>query len=201
MQREKIDGDAFNKKASLPYDLRLDDFRIAMQDVYDYLYDTNRFFLRRGLERFEDMTRPATLSGILSDMLSASIAKHSRALTQNQHHNGHPDLIRKHTYPDDSIKAGEHGVEIKCTRKKGGQVDTHGAREQWLCVVVYSVDTTDLPPARRRPLRFTEIYVSRVKKSDFRKNERGELGTRTATVHGAAMKRFRQNWIYKLDQS
>lgn len=200
MKREKVERSAFNKKPSLPYDLRLEDFEIAMRDVYDYLYDANKFFLRRGLERFEDMTRPATLSGILSDMLSASIAKHSRALTQNRHHNGHPDLIRKHAYPNDSIKAGKHGVEIKCTRKKGGQVDTHGAREQWLCVVVYAVDKSDVSPARRQALKFTEVYVGRVKKSDFRKNERGELGTRTATVHGLAMKRFRSNWVYKLDQ-
>lgn len=197
MRHEKIDASAFNKKASLPYDLRLDDFAIAMQDVYDYLYDSNRFLLKRGFERFEDMTRPATLSGILSDMLSASIAKHSRALTLNRYHNGHPDLIRKHTYPNDSIKAGEHGVEIKCTRKKGGQVDTHGAREQYLCVVVYSVDIKDAPPSQRHPLKFTEVYVGRVRTGDFRKNERGKLGTRTATVHGEAMKRFRTNWIYK----
>lgn len=200
MRREKVDRDALNKKVRLPYNLRLEDFAIAMQDVYDYLCDSNEFLIRRGFERFEDMTRPATLSGILSDMLSASIAKHSRALTQNRHHNGHPDLIRKHAYADDSVKSGKHGVEIKCTRKKGGQVDTHGAREQWLCVVVYSVDKTDLTPTKRQPLKFTEIYIGRVQKSDFRRNERGELGTRTATVHGKAMKRFRANWVYKLDQ-
>lgn len=199
MKREQVDRSSLNKKVSLPYNLRADDFAIAMQDVYDYLRDSNDFLLKRGFERFEDMIRPATLSGILSDMLSASIAKHSRALTLNRHHNGHPDLIQKHRYPEDSIKSGEHGLEIKCTRKKGGQVDTHGARDQTLCVVVYSVDTSGVAPAKRQPLRFTEIYIGRVRKKDFRKNERGELGTRTATVHGDAMKRFRRNWVYKLE--
>jgi len=29
----------------------------------------------------------------------------------------------------------------------------------------------------------TEIYLGHVAKDDFRKNQRGELGTRTATLH------------------
>lgn len=31
----------------------------------------------------------------------------------------------------------------------------------------------------------------------FRKNARGELGTRTATLHAAGIAKLRQNWIYR----
>jgi len=121
------------------------------------------------------MLRPAAMSGILSDMLTASLAKHARALTENQYFNGHPDLIVTGQYPNDSVQAGHHGVEIKATRKPGGAVDTHGAREQWMCVFVYRVDNETQPVADRAPMKFTEVYLAYVTTEDFRRNPRGEL--------------------------
>lgn len=133
IKKEHVQPDAFNQKAKLPYDLRLKDFESAMQDIYDFFFDVNSFLTRKGLDRLEDMLRAAILLGVLSDMVSASLSKHSRVLVQNQYHNGHPDLVVKGRYPGNSIKAGKDGVEIKSTRKRGGQVDTHGARDQWMC--------------------------------------------------------------------
>ena len=197
--REKVESAHFNPTATLPYSLRLNDFQIAMEDVYDFFFDVNNFFLERGLPRLDDLLRPANMSGLLSDMLTASIAKHSRSLAQNTYHNGHPDLLLSGRYPLNSAKAGDEGVEIKTTRKKGGAVDTHGGRNQWLCVFVYEADSTSEPAQSRRAMRFTEIYLSRVEVQDFRKNARGELGTRTATLDRDGIKKLRANWIYKLD--
>jgi hypothetical protein len=89
------------------------------------------------------------MSGLLSDMLTASLAKHSRVLTENHYFNGHPDLIVQGIHAGNAVKAGTEGIEIKITRKAGGAVDTHGAREQWKCVFVYNVDT-ESEPARDR---------------------------------------------------
>ena len=89
------------------------------------------------------MLRPAIMSGLLSDMLTGSLAKHSRTLVQNGYFNGHPDLLVRGVYPNDGVKAGTKGVEIKTTRKSGGAVDTHGAREQWMCVFVYEARQQD----------------------------------------------------------
>jgi hypothetical protein len=125
------------------------------------------------------------------------MAKHSRALTQNRHFNGHPDLLVKGEYPNDAVSAGVKGVEIKTTRKAGGAVDTHGAREQWMAVFVYGTDYATEPARDRKPLRFTEIYLGHVTIDDFRKNARGELGTRTATLHREGILKLRQNWIYR----
>lgn len=56
-----------------------------MQDVYDFFHDVNKLLLGKGLHRMEDMQRPAALSGMLSDMLTASMATHSRSLVENRH--------------------------------------------------------------------------------------------------------------------
>lgn len=195
--RNTVDANNFNPDADLPYELRLQDFQMAMQDVYDFFHDVNTLLVNKGLDRLDDMLRPAIRSGVLSDMLTASLAKHSRSLTENHYFNGHPDLIVKGRYPNDSVKAGEDGVEIKTTGKSGGAVDTHGARDQWLCVFVHSIDQETEPVANRRPLTFTEVYLGKVTTEDFRKNPRGELGTRTATLHKDGVKKLRSNWVYK----
>jgi len=192
-----LDRKNFNASAQLPYNLRLRDFEIAMQDVYDFFYDVNTHLLEKNLERLDDMLRPANMTGLLSDMLTSSIAKHSRTLTENKYHNGHPDLIVKGLYPDNKAKAGTEGIEIKSTRKKGGAVDTHGARDQWMCVFVYEVDNATQPVHARKPMIFTEVYLAQVTREDFRRNDRGELGTRTATLHAAGIAKFRKNWIYR----
>ncbi len=196
--RNRTDPSKYNQEPSLPFELRLQDFEIAIQDVYDFFYDVNTLLSRKGLQRLDDMLRPAIMSGLLSDMLTASLAKHSRTLVQNRYFNGHPDLIVQGLYPNDNVKSGKDGVEIKTTRKAGGAVDTHGAREQWMCVFVYDIDTETEPAVSRLPMRFTEVYLGFVTISDFRRNARGDLGTRTATLNREGIARLRKNWIYKV---
>ncbi len=169
-----------------------------MQDVYDFFYDVNQLFEKKSLPRLDDELRPAIMSGMLSDMLTASVAKHSRSLTQNKYFNGHPDLVVTGVYPNNKIKSGTDGIEIKTTRKAGGAVDTHGGRDQWMCVFVYQVDQETEPAQNRRPLRFTELYLGHVTVADFRNNPRGPLGTRTSTLSGVGIQQLRQSWIYRL---
>jgi hypothetical protein len=200
MNKAKLVPAAFNSKAKLPFELRLKDFEIAMQDVYDFFYDVNKLLLGKGLHRLDDMLRPAAMSGMISDMLTASMAKHSRVLVENQHFNGHPDLVVQGKYPNNAIASGTHGVEIKSTRKKGGAVDTHGARTQWMAVFVYRTDHETEPAQDRAPMEFAEVYLGHVLESDFRRNPRGELGTRTATLSATGIRKLRSNWIYVLDR-
>ena len=133
-----------------------------MQDVYDLFHDVNSLLVARGLRRLEDMLLPAAMSGVVSDLLAASLANHARTLTQNRHFNGHPDLLVEGMYPNNAVSAGTEGVEIKSTRKKGGAVDTHGARDQWMCVFVYAVDADTEPARKRHPMVFKEVYLARV---------------------------------------
>ena len=195
----RVDVNNFNRRIDLPFELRLQDFQMAMQDVYDFFYDVNAHLTAKGLQRLDDMLRPAIMSGVLSDMLTASLANHSRSLTENRYHNGHPDLIVQGVYSGNAVKAGTEGIEVKTTRKPGGAVDTHGARNQWMCVFVYRVDTESEPARDREPMTITEVYLGQVTIEDFRRNPRGELGTRTATLHKEGIRRFRENWVYRVE--
>lgn len=196
VEKRDVVRTAFNRNVQLPFQLRVDDFELALRDIYDFFHDVNTALIGKGLQRMDDMLRPAMMSGLLSDMLTASLAKHSRVLTENKFFNGHPDLIVKGVYAGDAVQSGTDGVEVKTTRKRGGAVDMHGARDQWLCVFVYAVDNASEPARSRAPLEITEIYVAQVTKEDFRKNARGELGTRTATLHKQGMAKLRSNWVY-----
>jgi hypothetical protein len=98
--RNTVDRVKLNQAAILPFELRLQDFDIAMQDVYDFFFDVNLGLEAKGLERLDDMLPPAIMSGLLSDMLTASLAKHARTLAVNQYFNGHPDLVVRGVYPD-----------------------------------------------------------------------------------------------------
>lgn len=195
--RNIVDPSKFNPDARLPYELRVLDFQASMQDIYDLFFDLNGLLLGRGLERLDEMLRPAAMSGIVSDMLTASLAKHARSLTVNRYFNGHPDLVVAGVYPNDTVKAGSEGVEVKSTRKAGGAVDTHGARDQWMCVFVYEVDNVTEPVRDRSPMAFTEVYLAPVTIDDFRRNPRGTLGTRTATLHREGVQKLRSHWVYK----
>ena len=171
---------------------------MAMRDVYDFFYDVNENLLGKHMQRLDDFLRPALMSGFLSELITVSLATHSRSLTINAYFNGHPDLIVKGVYSGDSVKAGELGVEIKATRNSGGAVDTHGARAQWMCVFVYQVDNKTEPALSRSAMRFTKVFIGQVTVDDFRKNDRGELGTRTATLDKDGIQKLRGNWIYQL---
>lgn len=65
-----------------------------------------------------------------------------------------------------------------------------------MCVFVYATDHASEPAARRAPMRFVEVYLGQVAVTDFRRNPRGELGTRTATLDAAGIAKLRKNWVY-----
>lgn len=198
--KAKIDKAGFNQSCVYPHQLRQSDFEHAMQDVYDFFDDVNSMLLAKGLQRLEDMTRPAALSGMISDMITASLARFSRSLVPNMHFNGHPDLVVRGRYANNAVLAGTDGIEIKSTRNEGGAVDTHGARDQWMCVFVYEVDDESEPASARGPMRFTEVYLGEVVTSDFRANARKtEKGTRTATLHKDGIAKLRKCWVYKIE--
>mgnify|MGYP003394987889 FL=1 len=57
--------------------------------------------------------------------------------------------------------------------------DTHGARDQWMCVFVYEVDNESQPAVARGPLTFTEVYLGQV------------------VIDKEGIEKLRKNWIYR----
>ncbi len=60
--RNEVNTKCFDRNAKLSFGLRLMDFEMAMQDVYDFLYDVNLGLTERGLQRLDGMLRPAIMS-------------------------------------------------------------------------------------------------------------------------------------------
>ena len=82
--RNTVAQSKFNPDPTLPYELRIMDFEAAMQDVYDFFYDVNSHLAEKGLEGLDDMLRPAIMSGVLSDMVTASLDRYGiRKLREN----------------------------------------------------------------------------------------------------------------------
>lgn len=73
----------------------------------------------------------------------------------------------------------------------------HGAREAWLCVFRYLVDSTTEPAVDRAPTRIVEALLAKLTVDDFRRNPRGELGTRTASPNQQGLAKLRANWVYR----
>ncbi len=62
--RNRLDPTKFNAEAVLPYELRSDDFRAAVQDVYDFFHDVNTHGARDQwmcvfVYRVDNQTEPA----------------------------------------------------------------------------------------------------------------------------------------------
>jgi len=52
--RNVVDNSKFNGGAVLSFELRREDFQMAMQDVYDFFFDVNSHLLAKGLMRLDD---------------------------------------------------------------------------------------------------------------------------------------------------
>ena len=48
--KNTVEQDRFNPALPLPFNLRLHDFQMAMQDVYDFFFDVNQLLQTKGLK-------------------------------------------------------------------------------------------------------------------------------------------------------
>jgi hypothetical protein len=197
MKRARVDKKGFNSSLKLPYALRADVFGIVMEDIYDLLHNINGGLVGRSLLPLESSVRGAIYSGLLSDLTSEALASHAVGLVKNTHSNGHPDLLPAGRYKKDGAQSAPQGVEVKVTKNKNGAVDMHSDRGAWYCVFTYVADYTTEPVVDREPTRFTNIWLARLGAKDFRKNDRGPRGTRTATPNKKGLEKLRANWLYR----
>src|SRR3990172_11173997 len=93
IDRPNLHPRGFNHSLVLPYGLRVAEVRAALEDVYDFLHNVNKFLTEKRWDRLEETLLPATFSGVISEMVVQSLSKQSASLTKNQHHNGRPDLL------------------------------------------------------------------------------------------------------------
>ena len=131
-----IEDSNFNKKAILPYKLKIDHIKHSMNDFCNFLSFINTELHKNNMPIFEKILMQANFSSIVGEFMNITIPKYCSHLTKNKYHNGHPDLIVKGKFPDDTVQHSHDGIEIKASRyEKGWQ--GHNPENVWLMVFVF----------------------------------------------------------------
>jgi hypothetical protein len=198
-----LDPTKFNPEAVLPYGLTPEHIQAAMQDFLDFIGFVNQQMHTKGIERLESMLMPANFSSIVGEFMSSNIPKHCSSLVKNNHHNGHPDMLPKGKYQNDSAQHEEEGIEIKGSRYLRGW-QGHNPEDTWLLVFVFDSNrpadiASGIPP---RPFRFIKVVGAKIEKSDWTFSGRSETSRRTATasVNATGFAKMENNWIYRDDK-
>lgn len=189
-----------NPRAAIPYGCKTEHVVAAMQEYLDFLGFINGQLATRQIPRFETMLMPANFSSMVGEFMSASIPKYCPTICKNAYHNGHPDLIPRGQFPNDSVQhAGPVGIEIKASRYKRGW-QGHNREDVWLMVFVF--DSNRPVDASRgvgpRPFRFVRVLGARIDATDwkFEGRAQGSRRTITATVLPSGYDKMAANWIY-----
>jgi hypothetical protein len=136
-----VDPAGFNSKAQIPYGVRPQHVRKAMEEFIDFLGFINGQLNTKQIERIESFLMPANFSSMVGEFMGAAIPKHCKTVCRNKYHNGHPDMIPKGYCEGDAILHGDEGIEIKGSRHTSGW-QGHNAEDVWLMVFVFDSNTS-----------------------------------------------------------
>ncbi len=171
-----------------------------MEDFIDFLGFVNQSLHSKGLPRLETFMMAANFSSIVGEFLNMTIPNYCPTIVKNKFHNGHPDLVPRGLFPDDSVLHATEGVEVKSSRYSRGW-QGHNPEEVWLLVFVFGAGSSsdainNVPP---QPFRFTEVLGAQLTKNDW--NYSGRSGTSrrtiTASVNRNGHAKMKTNWIYR----
>ncbi|HEY7424046.1 MAG TPA: hypothetical protein VH682_07405 [Gemmataceae bacterium] len=197
-----VNKDKFNDAAVIPYGCTIEHIHQAMNEFVAFLGFINTQLNSKGIQRLECMLMPANFSSMVGEFMISTIPKYCSTLAKNQYHNGHPDLLPKGMYPDDSLQHGTEGIEIKASRYSSGW-QGHNAEECWLMVVVFEGNrpADKVKNVAPLPFRFKCIFLGRLTLADWSFSGRGKKSRRTitASVTKSGFEKMTKNWIYRDD--
>lgn len=127
-----------NRRASLPYGLRVDEVEKAVAETYRLLHGLNDYLVGKGFLSLEELLLGNSLSGIISEFLVKNIGRASKTLEANLKVGGHPDLLPKGHYASNLVLKGDAGIEVKSSIQVGGW-QGHNPEDCWLMVFRYAV--------------------------------------------------------------
>ena len=113
---EQVQIEHFNRHAEIPHGLTVEQICAAMNEFIDFIGFVNQQLNGRGILRLETMLMPANFSSIVGEFMTSTIPKYCPALAKNNYHNGHPDMVPKEYFLNDSIQHAQEGIEIKGSR-------------------------------------------------------------------------------------
>ena len=197
IERATLHPKGFHEGVSLPYGFRASEVKAAIDDIYDFLYNVNRFLVERGWDRLEETLSAATFSGVMSELVVEGASKRSETIIKNQYHNGRPDLVPRGFYPNDGSLRGDEGIEVKASRWSNGW-QGHNVEDGWVLICQYFIDRETTPPADRAPTRIERVLCAQLEESDwsFSGRKEGSRRTPTASIKRSGVLKLEANAIY-----
>jgi hypothetical protein len=166
----------------------------------DFLEFINQQLHTKEMARLETFLMPANFSSIVGEFMNIGIPKQCASLIKNQYHNGHPDLIPKGMFPNDSVQHSVDGIEIKGSRHKSGW-QGHNPEAVWLLVFHFDSNRSNdqqkqIPP---KSFVFRGVYAAKLEKDDWNFSGRSATSRRTitASVNQSGLQKMKANWIYE----
>jgi len=185
IERPSADVNDANKSIALPYGMDAAGVVAAINDLYAYIHALNRASIDYGYDRLEEVMHPAGFSGLLSEVmvraLAASMTSKNPGLARNLYPNGHPDLIPRAMYANDSVHNGSEGVEIKAARNPSS-IQAHNKGRGWYAVVEFSCDVKSVPPYDREPTTVRRFRIAFLEDEDWSESGRSATSRRTQTA-------------------
>lgn len=173
IDRATLHPRGWNDHVRLPYGLRASEIKAAIDDIYDLLYNVNRFLVERGWDRLEETLSAATFSGVISELVVEGVSRRSATVIKNQFHNGRPDLVPREMYEDDACHRGSEGIEVKASRWSNGW-QGHNIEDGWIMICQYFIDRETHPVEGRSPSRVDRVLCAQLSESDWSFSGRGE---------------------------
>lgn len=195
-----LSPNGFNSSVILPYDLNTAHIKAAMEEFLDFLGFINIQLRTREIPRLERFLMPANFSSLVGEFMNISIPKFCPTLVKNHYHNGHPDLIPKEMFPNDSVQYTHEGVEIKASRYARGW-QGHNPEAIWL--MVFSFEANSANDAKKglpaRPFSFAGVFAAKLELEDWTYAGRSATSRRTitASVNPRGLQKMQENWVYK----
>jgi hypothetical protein len=196
-----LDPNGFNLDVRLPYGLLVEHVESAMQDFLNFLGYINEELHTRGIDRQELLMEPAEFSGLVGGFMVSGVPKHCPTLAKNNYHNGHPDMLPKGRYPDDSIAHANEGIEVKASRRPSSW-QGHNPEASWL--MVFQSDSNKVADlaggVEPRPFRFRSCNVCPAGGSrlDVRWSLRDQQAHHNGHHQQIRDAEARANWIYRV---
>ena len=197
-------SECFNSSVKIPYGLKVEHIREAMDEFVKFLGFINRQLHTQQIDRLESFLMPANFSSMVGEFMAAAIPKHCRSVVRNKYHNGHPDMVPKGKYPGDSILHAGEGIEIKASRHVSGW-QGHNPEDVWLMVFVFGANSSrdasqGIEP---KPFQFIKVVGARLTKNDWQFSGRSDTSRRTitASVKRSGFEMMEANWIYRVAAS
>ncbi len=193
--------ESFNPAASMPYGLTIEHLCGAMNEFIDFIGFINQQLHDRRIPRLETMLMPATFSSIIGEFMVSTIPKYCPTIVKNGYHNGHPDLVPKGIFPNDTVQYTQEGIEVKGSRYPRGW-QGHNPESVWLMVFYFA---SNRPGGQEKgihqpfPFRYLEVFGARLEKADWTFSGRSTTSRRTitASVSRSGYAKMTSNWLYR----